>query len=35
MNEQTSGSHPTTNPSFLNNLLYDVLQRLARDLEEG
>jgi len=35
MNEQTSGSHPTENSSFLNTLLYDTLQRLARDLEEG
>jgi len=35
MNRQTSGSHPTTSPSFLDNLLYDILQRLARDLEEG
>jgi len=35
MSEQDPGSHPPTCPSFLDNLLFDVLQRLARDLEEG
>jgi len=35
MSKQDPGSHPPTRPSFLDNLFFNILQRLARDLEEG